>query len=256
MHFVGHKMITDTRAVARTLARKALAQGRPLSWFEDLYDKARHEGATVPWADLVPNPNVLPLFDAIPHSDAHGRALKVGCGYGDDAEWLAQRGYSVTAFDISPTAIAECMRRFPASRVNYVVADLFMAPSDWSGQFELVWESYTLQVLPPKLRPEAIRAISNFVAPDGYLMFASRARDANEPEGDMPWPLTRSETAAFVHWGLSEVLFEDHVDRENPPVRRFRACFRKRSDQTVQRTGASRSAQDTNRTSSAAGSRR
>jgi SAM-dependent methyltransferase len=236
-------MTTDKRAVARILAKKALARGRPLSWFEQLYDEARHEGATVPWADLVPNPNVLPLFDALPHPDALGQALKVGCGYGDDAEWLAQRGYSVTAFDISPTAISECMRRFPASKVNYIEADLFTAPSDWKGRFELVWESYTLQVLPPELRPEAIRAISNFIAPDGYLVFASRARDANEPEGDMPWPLTRSETAAFVQWGLTEVLFEDYVDEENPPVRRFRACFRKGSNETVRRTGASRFAE-------------
>jgi SAM-dependent methyltransferase len=249
-------MITDKRAVARTLAKKALAEGRPLSWFEELYDKARHEGATVPWADLVPNPNVLPLFDAIPRSAVLGRALKVGCGYGDDAEWLAQRGYGVTAFDISPTAISECMRRFPASKVNYIVADLFTPPADWSGQFELVWESYTLQVLPPKLRPEAIRAISNFVAPGGYLVFASRARDAKEPEEDMPWPLTRRETAGFALWGLSKVLFEDYLDRENPPVRRFRACFRKGFNQTVQPTRARRSAELSNPTPEAAGSRR
>jgi SAM-dependent methyltransferase len=223
-------MITDKRTVARALAKEALARGRPLSWFEELYDQARRKGATVPWADFVPNPNVLPLFDAIPRADVLGRALKVGCGYGDDAEWLAQQGYQVTAFDISPTAISECRRRFPASQVNYVVADLFTAPADWSGQFELVWESYTLQVLPPNLRLKAIRAISDFVAPDGYLVFVTRGRDAEEPEGDMPWPLTKSEAAAFVDWGLSEVLFEDYVDRENPPVRRFRACFRKGSN--------------------------
>jgi len=221
-------MISDKRSVARALARKALAHGRPLSWFEELYDQARHKEATVPWADFVPNPNVLPLFDSIPPSEVPGRALKVGCGYGDDAEWLAQRGYRVTAFDISPTAIDECLWRFPTSQVNYVVADLFAAPLEWRGQFELVWESYTLQVLPPSLRQEAIRAIADFVAPDGYLVFVTRGREAEEPEGDMPWPLTRSETAAFVHCGLSEILFEDYVDRENPPVRRFRACFRKK----------------------------
>ena len=232
-------MITDKRAIARTLAQKALAQGRPLSWFEELYDKARHEGARVPWADLVPNPNILPLFDAIPHANALGRALKVGCGYGDDAEWLAQRGYCVTAFDISPTAISECRRRFQDSKVNYIVADLFTAPAGWSGQFQLVWESYTLQVLPPNLRPEAIRAISKFVAPGGYLVFASRARSTDEPEGAMPWPLTMKEAKEFVDGGLSEVLFEDYFDKEDPPVRRFRACLKKESNQPPLQTPTS-----------------
>ena len=222
---VGHTMSTDKRTVARTLAKKAFAEGRPLSWFEEIYDLARQEGAAVPWADRIPDPNVLPLFEAIPQAEPLGRALKVGCGYGDDAEWLAQRGHCVTAFDISPTAISECRRRFQNSKVNYLVADLFTVPAEWGGQFQLVWESYTLQVLPANLRPEAIRAISKFIAPGGYLVFASRARNIGEPEGDMPWPLTREEAKEFVHGGLSEILFEDYFDKELPPVRRFRACF-------------------------------
>ncbi|MGD0249388.1 MAG: SAM-dependent methyltransferase, partial [Thermoplasmata archaeon] len=34
------------------------------------------------------------------------RALVVGCGYSDDAEWLTTQGFAVTAFDVSSTAIA------------------------------------------------------------------------------------------------------------------------------------------------------
>jgi len=52
-------MSTDKRTVARTLAKKAFAEGRPLSWFEEIYDLARQEGAAVPWADRIPDPNVL-----------------------------------------------------------------------------------------------------------------------------------------------------------------------------------------------------
>jgi len=220
-------MIPDKRAVARALAAKALVEGRPLDWFESLYQKARDEGAKVPWADMVPNPNVTHLFKFLPKFAPLQPALKVACGYGDDAEWLAAHEFEVTAFDIAPTAIAECRRRFPASKVNYVVADLFAAPRIWNGRFHLVWESYTLQVLPPELRPGAIRAISQFVAPGGYLVFAARGREANEPKGLMPWPLTRAEVAEFTACGLSEVFFEDYFDKENPPARRFRACFRK-----------------------------
>lgn len=39
------------------------------------------------------------------------RAVVIGCGLGDDAEYLASMGYEVTAFDISPTAIAMCHTR-------------------------------------------------------------------------------------------------------------------------------------------------
>src|SRR3954468_4007884 len=35
-----------------------------------------------------------------------GRALDVGCGEGADAIWLAQRGWTVTAIDISDVAVS------------------------------------------------------------------------------------------------------------------------------------------------------
>jgi SAM-dependent methyltransferase len=78
------------------------------------------------------------------------RALVVGCGYGDDAQWLAARGCAVTAFDISPTAVAAARARFPASPVDYQAADLLSLPAAWAAEpFDLVVEAYTLQILPP-----------------------------------------------------------------------------------------------------------
>lgn len=133
----------------------------------------------------------------------------------------------MTAFDIAPTAIVECQRRFPESEVRYQIADLFTAPDEWTGRFDLVWESYTLQVLPPELRRQAIERIPRFLAPGGCLLVAARARNEDDSEGAMPWPLTRAEIHAFSNAGLSELLFEDYVDAENPPVRRFRACFQR-----------------------------
>ena len=46
------------------------------------------------------------------------KALKIGCGLGDDAEYLTETGMEVTAFDISETAIRWCHERFPDSRVE------------------------------------------------------------------------------------------------------------------------------------------
>ncbi|HZN61865.1 MAG TPA: hypothetical protein VFC90_05620 [Planctomycetota bacterium] len=41
----------------------------------------------------------------------------------------------------------------------------------------------------------------------------------------MPWPLTRREVEALASLGLRERSFEDFRDDEEPPVRRFRACY-------------------------------
>jgi len=47
----------------------------------------------------------------------------------------------------------------------------------------------------------------------------------DEPEGELPWPLTRVELNEFVRAGLTEVAFEDFFDNEEPPTRRFRVLY-------------------------------
>jgi SAM-dependent methyltransferase len=219
-------MAAEPRAIARQIAHKHLKAGNPLGWFEELYCQAGDDPAIIPWADLTPNPN---LVDWLEHNrrTGRGRALKVGCGLGDDAEELARRGFETTAFDISDAAIAWCRRRHPQSPVTYVVADLFRAPAEWQAGFDFVLESYTLQVLPPDMRADAMRCIASFVAPGGTLLAVARGREPNASEGKMPWPLIKDELSLFKTVGLNEVSFEDYMDGEDPPVRRFRATYRR-----------------------------
>lgn len=214
------------RATARQIAERHLAAGDPLGWFEYLYSLAGGNTSIIPWADLRPNPNLVEWLDQ-QRIVGPGKALKVGCGLGDDAEELARRGFETTAFDVSETAIAWSRRRFPKSPVSYAVADLLSAPAEWEAKFDFVLESYTLQVLPRHLLTDAMRCISSFVAPAGTLLVITRGREPNEPEGNMPWPLTRDELASFETFGLKAASFGDYMDNEAPPVRRFRAIFQR-----------------------------
>ena len=151
----------------------------------------------------------------------------IGCGLGDDAEELARRGFDTTAFDISPTAIDWCCRRFPRSRVEYLTRDLFAASLDWREAFDFVLECYTLQALPVELRQKAVRAIADLLIPGGTLLVIARGREVTDPEGNMPWPLTRGDVDGFISCGLTERTFEDYLDNEEPPVRRFRVTLTK-----------------------------
>ena len=164
-------------------------------------------------------------------------ALKIGSGLGDDSEYMAKIGFEVVGFDISPTAIQLTKERFPNSKVDYLVADLFAPPPGWKGYFDFVWESYTLQVLPPELRKKAIAGISSFLADGGELIVVSRARNYSEPRGEMPWPLTRDELAQFEEEGLECLQFDDYVDDEDPPIRRFRALYRRRHNKRMESNG-------------------
>jgi SAM-dependent methyltransferase len=220
-------MSTDPkRAHARELAASHLARGDATGWFEELYRQAADDTANVPWADLRPNPNVVEWFLANPASGEGQGALVVGCGLGDDAEFLAARGYCVTAFDISPTAIDWCRRRFPNSPVNYVVGNLLAPASGWRHAFDFVLEAYTLQVLPEELRETAIALLADTVKPGGRLLVVCRGRNPEDPKGQMPWPLLREEMAAFERVGLTLAGFEEFWDRhDDPPAWRYRAHY-------------------------------
>ncbi len=214
-----------SRQFARKVAKEYIDRGDPLGWFEALY--AGGDVSKIPWADQKVNPNFEEWLAKKKIQGRGKRALKVGCGLGDDAERLSELGFEVTAFDISPAAINWCKRRFPGSKVRYLVHDLFNPPPDWKGAFDFILESYTLQVLPPDLRGRAIQCITDFVAPGGTLLVIARGREPEEPKGEMPWPLIREDLERFKDQGLKEVSFEEYLDHEDPPVRRFRAEYQR-----------------------------
>ncbi|MBS2011285.1 MAG: class I SAM-dependent methyltransferase [Deltaproteobacteria bacterium] len=214
-----------SRSKVRAAAHEAIARGEPLAWFERVYEEAAGATDAVPWADLVPNPSLVEWFERAELRAK--RALVVGCGLGDDAEWLAARGLTVTAFDVAPKAIAWCRERFPASAVEYRVADLFAPPAEWTRAFDFVFEAYTLQSLPQAIRATATSMVPRFVAPGGTLLVVARGADAPVAfDQGPPWALAKSEIELAAIDGdrrLSLASWEDFVDGEGQ--RRFRATF-------------------------------
>lgn len=214
------------RMLARHLADDAASRGDLLAWFEELYVAAETCGGVVPWADGMPNPQLV-AWSAQHRVSGNGRrALVVGCGLGDDAEFLAGLGFSVVAFDVAPTAVRRCRERFASTAVHYGVADLMEPPVGWGRSFDFVFEANTLQALPlGAFREGAITQLSSFVAGAGTLMVVARGREEHDPLGQVPWPLTRSEIMACAGPQLALTSFDDIYDEETPPVRRFIATF-------------------------------
>jgi SAM-dependent methyltransferase len=99
-----------------------------------------------------------------------GRALDVGCGEGADAIWLAQRGWSVTAIDVSEVAICrarEACDRASAS-VEWIVGDVLQTAFP-ARSFDLVSMQYP--ALPKDAGEATVRRLLDTVR-QGQLLLA------------------------------------------------------------------------------------
>ncbi len=217
------------RARARDRIDKKLGLGiapdERKNWFEGVYELADGDPAGVPWADTEPRAPLVRWLAKQSVDQLQGHAIDVACGLGDNAEALSTAGFETTAFDFSRKAVAWAKERFPESKVKYEVADLLDLPRDWLSAFNLVHETYTVQALQGDMRRKAIGAIARLVAPRGRLLVITRARDEGEAVEGPPWPLDRTEVAAFEKYGLDLVRLDDFEEERDRPIRHFLAEF-------------------------------
>lgn len=108
-----------------------------------------------------------------------GHALDLGCGEGGDAIWLASRGWTVDAVDISAVALdrgAEAAARAGvADRVRWLRRDLVTWRPE--GPYDLVSAQYVH--LPPALRRSVLTASASAVRTGGSLLVVGHAREAH-----------------------------------------------------------------------------
>lgn len=181
-------------------------ENKPNDWFETLYSKSNQSGNGVPWANMAPHPIFKSWIDKTLPSENEKTALVVGCGLGDDAIELEAKGYKVTAFDVSDSAIALCKKRFPKSKVEFLTADLLEGISEWHLKFDLVLEIFTIQALPPKYEELVIKNIASFVSNNGQLIVITEVQSKKRRyENGPPWLLNNEYIKSFERNGLNQI---------------------------------------------------
>lgn len=104
---------------------------------------------------------------------APGTALDLGSGEGGDALWLARHGWTVTAVDIAPSALAVgAAAQRPGDDIAWVAADL----SDWQPptSYDLVSACF-LHSFVELPREQILRRAATAVAPGGTLLIVGHS---------------------------------------------------------------------------------
>lgn len=99
------------------------------------------------------------------------RALDLGCGQGDNAIFLAQHGFTVTAIDFAPSAITKARRKAHDAgvTVEFVVDDLTRLRSGY-GQFDLLVDYGTLDDLGDRGRDAYVREVLPLAGPGAQFL--------------------------------------------------------------------------------------
>ncbi|MDT7789326.1 MAG: hypothetical protein QOF58_7745 [Pseudonocardiales bacterium] len=168
----------------------------------ELVEGMPHTG--VPWDIGAPQPVVVAWEAA---GRFRGHVLDAGCGTGDNALFLASRGFQVTGVDIAPTAIETARSR--GDGVEWVVG------SSFTGQFDTVLASALFHCLPPSERPGLMVSLRN-AAVDGALLnltslaieggpFEVSAAELRTALEDAGWEITRFDSDVITLAGVDDL---------------------------------------------------
>jgi cyclopropane fatty-acyl-phospholipid synthase-like methyltransferase len=104
---------------------------------------------------------------------APGRSIDLGCGEGDNAIFMAQHGFEVTAVDFAPAAISKAKAKASqaGAKVNFLVDDLTNL-RHLHGTFDVLVDYGTFDDLTERQRDAYLRNVVPLAAPGAkFLMW-------------------------------------------------------------------------------------
>ncbi|MFP4421024.1 MAG: class I SAM-dependent methyltransferase [Desulfococcaceae bacterium] len=200
------------------------------------YWESRYREDHTPWDTGRPDGHLIRLVLGRPVTPR--RILELGCGPGNDAVWLAGRGFSVTGVDIADRAITEARKRAETADVQVDFHALDFTTEDVpGGPFEMAYDrgcfhSSTLDS--DELRRTFARRVAHHLRPDALWFSIIGSTDGPPRDTGPPRRSAVQVTAAMEPWFeiLSLAAAHFDVNKADPP-RAWVALFRRRPESDV-----------------------
>ncbi|KAK5112727.1 hypothetical protein LTR62_003825 [Meristemomyces frigidus] len=227
----------DTSAIFSSTDRQKL-----LTKFQHLPADAQKHGKgwselwqenVTPWDRNAPSPALVDTLQSKSavlgtstdkETGARKRVLVPGCGKGYDVLLFASHGYDSFGLDIAPEAVEranklaqepEVAEKYPCGSDNTrgqakvflgnFFADDFFEHTGGKGEFDVIYDYTFLCALPPAMRPQWAKRMSELLGPNGHLVC-------------LEFPLGKEPKTGGPPHGVTEPLFEQLLKRPGEEV--------------------------------------
>lgn len=180
-------------------------QKPPLRNWEKLYQEQAVE--SMPWFNSELDSDIEKSLTKL--NLTTGNVLDVGTGPGTQAIVLAQRGFQVTATDISETAIKKAAARGERKGLNINWKQDDILNSNLEGEFDLIIDRGCFHVFSPESRQDYVNVAYSLLKPEKFLFL--KCFSSLEPREGGPHKFTPEEIREIFSGKLEVISVEQTV---------------------------------------------
>lgn len=173
----------------------------------------KYMSPSIPWEANIPEPYLVSIIDSgitiMPKT-----ALDIGCGMGTNSIFLAERGFEVTAVDLSKVAIdaARVRARNAGQKVSFLNKNFLEFEKD--AKFGFILDRRVFHFFDPEERPIYVEKVFQLLEDKGkFLLIVS----SNFELGDNRYHFTKEQLEEifrkFKFFSVELIELKDHMER-------------------------------------------
>ncbi len=181
----------------------------------------RYRDGDIPWYTGRADYNLINCIDE--HTISKCKTLELGCGTGDNAIWLSQKGFEVSAFDLSQIAINQAKLRAGeiGVNVNFFVAD-FLKDNIKGAPFEFIFDRGVFHSFDEENEQNLfVKNVAGHLADDGHWLSligsADETREGQGPPRRSAYTVAKAVEPYFKIISLKASKF-DSLDKIPPKI--------------------------------------
>ncbi len=148
--------------------------------YDERYKKVHQEGLS--WSINKPTKLIEDIINKYHLEKA--KILEIGCGEGRDAKYLLEKGYNVTATDISKEAVNYCINNDKNHKDNYKVFNIL--DDEISEKYDFIYSVAVLHMLVEDAdRNRFYKQIFNSLNDNGYSLILTMGDGLKESKSDI-----------------------------------------------------------------------